>query len=286
MGIVVVDLQSIFSSKFEFLGAEIILLDILISIAIFAIGVILARVLRMTVLRYVGVHLPEETRRGVNRAVYWGIIILAGLAALSNQGVDFTGALLGAGIFGIIIGFATQSLVANLISGLFMQIDKPMKIGDPVEIVDSNVAGVVTEVTAFSTRLRMFDGTYARLPNEKIFTSQIRNFSKNIARRVEFQVSVGYREDVTQAIAVINKTLYDIPMVLNEPAPNVFVDTLAESGVNINVFAWVPWQHWFIMRQQLVEKVKKELDAVGVELPYPQRVVWFAETAKNPLRNT
>jgi small-conductance mechanosensitive channel len=286
MGIVVVDLTSIFSSKFEFLGAEIILLDILISIAIFAIGVILARVLRMTVLRYVGVHLPEETRRGVNRAVYWGIIILAGLAALSNQGVDFTGALLGAGIFGIIIGFATQSLVANLISGLFMQIDKPMKIGDPVEIVDSNVAGVVTEVTAFSTRLRMFDGTYARLPNEKIFTSQIRNFSKNIARRVEFQVSIGYREDVTQAIAVINKTLYDIPMVLNEPAPNVFVDTLAESGVNINVFAWVPWQHWFIMRQQLVEKVKKELDAVGVELPYPQRVVWFAETAKNPLKST
>ncbi len=280
-----VDLTSIFSSKFEFFGAEIILLDILISIAIFAIGVILARVLRMTVLRYVGVHLPEETRRGVNRAVYWGIIILAGLAALSNQGVDFTGALLGAGIFGIIIGFATQSLVANLVSGLFMQIDKPMKTGDPVEIVDSNVAGVVTELTAFSTRLRMFDGTYARLPNEKVFTSQIRNFSKNIARRVEFKVSIGYREDIAQAIAIINKTLYDIPMVLIEPAPNVFVDTLAESGVNINIFAWVPWQHWFLMRQQLVGQIKKQLDAVGVELPYPQRVIWFAEPAKNPLKN-
>ncbi len=281
-----VDLTSIFPSKFEFLGAEITPFDIIISIAIFAIGVILARVLRMTVLRYVSVHLPEGTRHAVNRLVYWGIIMLAGLAALSNYGVDFTGALLGTAVFGIIIGFATQSLVANLISGLFMQIDKPMKIGDPVEIVDTHVAGVVTEVTAFSTRLRMFDGTYARLPNEKVFTSQIRNFSKNIARRVEFQVSIGYKEDVTQAIAVINKTLYDIPMVLIEPAPNIFVDTLAESGVNINVFAWVPWQHWFLMRQQLVEKVKKELDAVGVELPYPQRVIWFAETAKNPLKNT
>ena len=285
MGTVVVDFTSIFPSKFEFLGAEITPLEILISIAIFAIGVILARVLRMTVLRYVGIHLPEETRRAVNRVVYWGIIVLAGLAALSNQGVDFTGALLGAGIFAIIIGFATQSLVANLISGLFMQIDKPMKIGDPVEIVDSNVAGVVTEVTAFSTRLRMFDGTYARLPNEKVFTSQIRNFSKNIARRVEFQVGIGYKEDVAQAIAIINKTLYELPMVLVEPAPNVFVDTLAESSVNINVFAWVPWQHWFLMRQQLVERVKKQLDTVGVELPYPQRVIWFAETAKNPLKN-
>lgn len=285
MGTVVVDFISIFPSKFEFLGAEITPLDILISIAIFAIGVILARVLRMTVLRYVGVHIPEETRRVVNRVVYWGIIILAGLAALSNQGVDFTGALLGAGIFGIIIGFATQSIVANLISGLFMQIDRPAKIGDPVEIVDMHVAGVITEVTPFSTRLRMFDGTYARLPNEKVFTSQIRNFSRNIARRVEFQVSIGYKEDIAQAIQIINKTLYDIPMVLIEPAPNVFVDTLAESGVNINIFAWVPWQHWFLMRQQLVERVKKQLDTVGVELPYPQRVIWFAETAKNPLKN-
>ena len=74
--------------------------------------------------------------------------------------------------------------------------------------------------------------------------------------------------------------------MLVEPEPNVFVDTLAESSVTINVWAWVPWQHWFLMRQQLVEQVKKELDAVGVELPYPQRVIWFAEQSKNPLKGS
>lgn len=281
-----VDLNSIFPSKFELLGAEIIPLEILISIAIFAIGVIIARVLRVTVLRYIGLHLPEETRQILNRVVYWSIIVLAGLAALSNQGVDFTGLLIAGGFFGIIIGFATQSLVANLISGIFMQLDRPMKIGDPIEVAGMDVAGIVTEITAFSTRLRRFDGTYVRIPNEKVFTSQIRNFSKNIARRLEFQVSIGYKEDMARAIEVIQKSLYKTPMVLVEPEPNVFVDTLAESGVNINVFAWVPWQHWFLMRQQLVEQVKKELDAVEVELPYPQRVIWFAEPSKNPLKSS
>ena len=202
-----VDLNSIFPSKFELLGAEIIPLEILISIVIFAIGVIIARVLRVTVLRYIGLHLPEETRQILNRVVYWSIIVLAGLAALSNQGVDFTGLLIAGGFFGIIIGFATQSLVANLISGIFMQLDRPMKIGDPIEVAGMDVAGIVTEITAFSTRLRRFDGTYVRIPNEKVFTSQIRNFSKNIARRLEFQVSIGYKEDMARAIEVIQKSL-------------------------------------------------------------------------------
>lgn len=280
-----VDIVSFFPSKFEFMGAEISPLTIIISIAIFAVGVVVARIVRMTVLRYVGVHLPEETKQIVNRAVYWGIIVMAGLAALSNQGVDFTGALLGAGIFGIIIGFATQSLVANLISGLFMQIDRPMKIGDPVEITDMDISGVITEVTALSTRLRKFDGTYVRLPNEKVFTSQIRNFSKNIARRVEFQVGISYKTDIAAATEVIRKSLYDTPMVLMEPEPNIFVDALAESSVNINIWAWVPWQHYFLMRMQLVEQVKKELDRVDIELPFPQRVIWFAEQSKNPLKS-
>jgi small-conductance mechanosensitive channel len=279
-----VDVISLFPSKFEFMGAEIVPFEIMVSIAIFAIGVVIARVVRMTVLRYVGVHLPEETKQIVNGIAYWGIIVMAGLAALSNQGVDFTGALVGAGIFGIIIGFATQSLVANLISGLFMQIDRPMKIGDPVEITDMDTAGVVTEVTALSTRLRKFDGTYVRLPNEKVFTSQIRNFSKNIARRVEFKVGIAYKDDITKAIEVIRKSLYDTPMVLIEPEPNIFVDELADSGVNVNVWAWVPWQHWFPMRMQLVEQVKKELDRAGIEIPFPQRMIWLADQSKNILK--
>jgi len=270
------------SSKVDLFGTQIEILTLLISIAIFAAGVLIARIVRITVLKYIGLHLPEETRQVVNRVVYYGIIGLAALAALSNQGVDFTGLLLAGGIFGIIIGFATQSLIGNLISGIFMQIDRPMKIGDPIEIPDMNVAGVVTEITAFSTRLRRFDGTYVRIPNEKVFTSQIRNFSKNIARRVEFQVGIAYKEDTVSAIEVIKKSLYDTPMVLVEPEPNIFVDSLGESSVNINVWAWVPWQHWFPMRMQLIEQIKRELDNAEIEIPFPQRVVWLAESSRKP----
>jgi len=170
------------------LGTEIDLLKLLISIAIFAVGVIIARIVRMTALRFIGKHLPTNTEIIVKRIVYWGIIGSAALAAISYMGVDFTGVLLAGGIFGIIIGFATQSAVANLISGLFLQLDKPVKVGDPIEVVDMNVAGVVVETTAFSTRLRRFDGVFIRIPNEKFFTAQLRNFYGHVA----YQMSVFY----------------------------------------------------------------------------------------------
>lgn len=94
-------------SAIDILGTEIELLKLLVSVAIFAVGVMIARIVQMTVLRFLGRHLPPTTEAILKRLVYWGIIGIAALAAISNMGVDFTGLLLAGGIFGIVIGFAT-----------------------------------------------------------------------------------------------------------------------------------------------------------------------------------
>ncbi len=159
----------------------------------------------MITTKYIGAKLPPDTRRTLGKTIYYVIIAIALLSALGVSGVDLSGIFLAGSIAGIVIGFAMQSLFSNLISGIFLQIDKPMKIGDPVLITGKlpDVAGVVVEITTLSSRLRMFDGTYVRLPNSDVFLSEIRNYSIAAARRAEISVGIAYKEDVAKVIGII-----------------------------------------------------------------------------------
>ncbi len=264
------------------LGTEVQVFAILITIIVLVVGLGLARFSRVMVSKY-GKSLPPETRKNLGSVIYYGIAAIAVFSALGTSGLDLSGVFLAGGIAGIVIGFATQSLVSNLISGIFLHLDKPMKIGDPVLVTGKlpEITGVVIEVTMLSTRFRMFDGVYVRMPNTDVFLSQIRNFSGAAARRVEFIVSISLREDAAEAIRVITKKLSELPLVLVEPEIQVYVENIGESGTNLTVRCWVPFSQWFPMRKELVEIVKKELDDNGIEIPFPQRVVHLpADSAK------
>lgn len=263
----------------DLFGTPVAPLTILLTIVVIVAGFAIARFARIVVTRYIGTKLPPDTRRTLGKTLYYSIIAIALLSALGISGIDLSGVFLAGGIAGIVIGFATQSLFSNLISGIFLQMDKPMKIGDPVLITGKlpDVAGVVVEITTLSSRLRMFDGTYVRLPNSDVFLSEIRNFSSAAARRVEISVKIAYRENAAKAIGLIRKSLKGTPLVLIEPAPDIYIDNIGDSSVNINVWCWVPFSVWFDMRKQLVEQVKMELDDNKIEIPFPQRVVYLAD---------
>lgn len=158
-----------------------------------------------------------------------------------------------------------------------MYFDKPLKIGDPVEV--AGYSGVVHDIRILSTRIRTWDGLLVRIPNEKLFNSDIKNLQKYPARRVDITVGIAYKEDAGgRAIEVIKKTLDEMPYVLAEPEPMVFVDNLGgDSSVNIAVKAWAPSEKWFDVRWEIVQKIKEALDREGIEIPFPQRVNWFAE---------
>ncbi|WP_415282871.1 mechanosensitive ion channel family protein [Candidatus Nitrososphaera sp. FF02] len=254
----------------------------LLTIIIIVAGFAIAHAVRLFTVKYFGNRLPPDTRKTVSRTFYYGIVAVALLSALGVSGLDLSGLFLAGGIAGIVIGFAMQSLFSNLISGIFLHFDKPMKIGDPVLITGKlpDVAGVVVEVTALSTRMRMFDGTYVRLPNSDVFLSEIRNYSGAVARRVEFAVGVSYDSDTQKVMQVIRQSLADTPLVLVEPAPDVYVDTLANSAVSINVWCWVPFSLWFDMRKQLVEQVMNALTKNGIEIPLPQHVVYLKKSTR------
>jgi small-conductance mechanosensitive channel len=258
------------------LGTEIEILRLIISIAIIAAGVVIARIVRLAVNLFLSKYLPQASIV-VSKAVFWIIIAIAGISAIGNLGVELTGVLLAGGIAGIIIGFAVQSTVANLFSGIFMQIDRAFKIGDSIEVAEMNVAGVVTDITAFSVILRRFDGVYVRIPNEKIFTSQVRNFTRNVARRVEVTVSIAYKESISKAIEVIRSVIDGNARILAVPEPMVMVWQLGNSGVEVSVWCWVPSREFFNVRTEILKSIKEALDSNGIEIPFQQITLWFGD---------
>ena len=219
--------------------------------------------------------LPEVQLKA--KLFYYSLLTIAFFVALNIAG--FTGKLTtiiaAAGITGIILGFSAQTVIANFISGIFMYFDKPLKIGDPVEV--AGYSGIVNDIRILSTRIRTWDGVLVRIPNEKVFNSEIKNLQKFPARRVDVLIGIAYKEDIDKAIKVIKETLEDMPYVLAEPEPAVYIHELGENSVNIYVKAWAPSEKWFDVRSTVLEKLKNALEREGIEIPFPQRVNWFAE---------
>ena len=210
------------------------------------------------------------------KVFYYIFLTVAFFLALSFAGVsaELSALLAAVGITGIVLGFAAQTVVSNFISGVFMYFDKPLQIGDQVKI--GELEGVVEDIRMLSTRIRAWDGTLIRIPNEKLFNSNIVNFMRYPVRRVDVDMGIAYSADADLAIEVIRKVLEEIPLVLVEPEPLVYVSELADSAVVIAIRAWAPSEKWFEVRKRIIHDVKKALDEAGIEIPFPQRVNWFA----------
>ena len=160
---------------------------------ILVIGVLIARIVSINVRRALSERLPANERELFTKLVYYGIVILAFLAALPQLSVDLSGLLVAGGIAGIVIGFASQSVISNLISGLFLMFERPIRIGDNINV--SDVTGSVEDIRVLSTVIKTFDGIYIRIPNEKVFTSNITNYVHNVARRFAYLISIRYQDD-------------------------------------------------------------------------------------------
>ncbi|MET1124496.1 MAG: mechanosensitive ion channel family protein [Archaeoglobaceae archaeon] len=253
---------------------DVTLGDVLFAALVIAVAALVGKAIAVNLRRTLADRISRDQLELLAKLVQYAIVVVAVVAVLPVLGVNLTGLLVAGGIAGIVLGFASQSVVANLVSGLFLLWEKPIKIGDQVNV--DGVMGFVEDVRIMSTIIRTYDGLYVRIPNEKIFTSNITNYVANVARRFEYIVSISYKDDAEKAVEVINRVIDEHPFALKIPEPQVFVDNLGDSGVNIVVRIWSPSTEWYPVKMELLWKIKKALEDAGIEIPFPQRVVWFA----------
>lgn len=215
---------------------------------------------------------PSLRRIIVGSFLKWVMIIFALIMTLNQLGVDVTAAIAGVGVAGIALGFAAKETLSNMLAGLSIFIDKLYVTGDWVEIVDHY--GQVKEITLRTTKIRTLDNIFVIIPNNEITTRPVTNFSEDGEVRVTANISIGYSESVEQVRQMLTEAVAKIEGVRKDPAPDVVVEKLGESSVDLLVRMWVddagsdP-----AYRFQLTEICKKVLDDANVEIPFPQRVV-------------
>lgn len=191
------------------------------------------------------------------------------LVVLIFQQLGFTlTPLLGAaGIVGIAVGFASQTSVSNVISGLFLIAEKPFIVNDVINVGD--VTGQVLSIDTLSIKIRTFDNRFVRIPNETIIKSQVTNITRFPIRRVDINVGVAYKEDIGRVRNILLDIVHQIPLCLEEPEPLVIFSGYGNSSIDMLLVAWVVKTDWLKVKNILMEEIKKRFDQEGIEIPFP-----------------
>ncbi|AFZ68442.1 small-conductance mechanosensitive channel [Deinococcus peraridilitoris DSM 19664] len=207
----------------------------------------------------------------VARAVW----IAVGLYLVFQQfGINLLPILGGLGIAGVALGFAAQDLLSNLISGITLLLDRPFTIGDWIRV--GSWEGQVQRLTLRTTRLRTRDNEYISIPNSKVAGNDVVNLSAGGPLRVRSSLGVSYRADLDRGREVIMQVLQKEELVLSDPAPRVAVVELGESSVQLDLIYWIAQDSIArrpLIQQRVLEATKRTLDAAGIEIPFPQRVL-------------
>lgn len=256
--------------------------DLIKFILILSFSVLLSRVLTIYLRRSLKDRVSKDVGEPILKLLYYSSLIIVFIAILPLIGLDPSGFLLAGGVAGIVLGFASQNIVGNLVAGCFLMFERPIKIGDQVEI--NGTAGYVTDIRIISTLIRTYDGLLVRLPNQQVFTTNITNIVGHPVRRFQYTIGIRYSDDANAAIWLIKGLIDEEPFALLSPAPSVFVNDLGESSVKIVTRIWAPVNEWFGMKTRLLWNIKKTLEENGIEIPFPQRVLHIkTDSEKKPL---
>ena len=217
-----------------------------------------------------------EAMGSLFKSIVTGLLVAVfGTMMLSEVGIDIAPIIASAGIVGIALGFGAQSLVKDFLSGVFMIMEDQFGVGDQVDLGEA--IGTVEAVTLRITRVRDVNGTVWYVPNGQIM--RVGNQSQNWARTV-LDISVAYSEDLARVRRVLGEVAHDLwedddfkGQVIEEPS--VWgVQDLAIDGVTVRVvLKTTPGEQWAVARE-MRQRIKARFDHEGIEMPFPQRVVW------------
>jgi small-conductance mechanosensitive channel len=237
---------------------------------IYIISIIVGRLVRAKH----SVHYGQLVRKLI---FYTGASVIL-ISMMLELGLDLTGLLATAGVLTLAIGFAAQTSLSNLISGLFLIGEKPFKIGDLIRV--EGTLGVVESIDLLSIKIRTLDNLFVRFPNETMIKSPVTTVTRYPIRRMDLDISVSYKEDIKQVLEILRELATSNSYALEEPEPLILFNSFGESALEFKFGLWFEKSNYLKLRNSILTEIKERFDKEGIEIPYPQLTINGAESAE------
>jgi len=218
-----------------------------------------------------------------SKTLSYGGTLMIGIMVLRELGFNLNALLGAAGIAGIAIGFAAQTSLSNLISGLFLILEKPFQLGDMIK-VDAQT-GLVHSMDLMAVYLRTFDNQLIRIPNEILIKTPVVNVTRFPIRRMDVDIGVAYKEDAARVMAILREVADRNPHCLDEPEPVVVFKGFGDSALEFMLGMWFAKADFLALKNSILPEIKARFDAEGIEIPFPHRSLYAGEaSAPFPIR--
>jgi small-conductance mechanosensitive channel len=199
-------------------------------------------------------------------------LVSAGIfLAISAAGFPLDSLTVILGAFGVGIGFGLQNIFNNLVSGLILLFERPIQIGDTIEV--GTMIGKVNSIGIRSSNIRSLDGAEIIVPNGNLVSNDVINWTlSDDRRRIEVIVGVSYNSDPKKVKEILLKIINEHEDIITDPAPNVFFLNFGESSLDFRMLFWTKeFDQWYRIKSEIMFKIFDELKAAGIEIPFPQR---------------
>jgi small-conductance mechanosensitive channel len=248
-----------------------------------AAGFLLARLLSLGLARLLKERADHHRLTLAQRGSFYLIFGLFIISALIELGFNFGVFLGAAGILTVALGFAAQTSMSNLISGLFLIGEHPFAIGDVITI--NGNTGVVLSIDLLSVKLRTFQNTFVRIPNEMIIKSPVTNLTKFPIRRIDLRVIVSVKEDIARVQKVLFEVAERNPLCLEEPNPLFIFQGYRDSAIEIQFSVWASSSEFLPLQNSIQIDIKAAFEREKIDIPFPHRVLFTtSETDPFPVQ--
>ncbi|MDR9381580.1 MAG: mechanosensitive ion channel family protein [Natronomonas sp.] len=245
----------------------------LVTFIVFAGAITVTRLTKRSIKYGAGrVAITPHQREVAHHAVQIAILVPTLAFVTTLWGIPVTNIFVGAGVLGIVLGFAARKTLSGILSGFVILFARPFEIGDWVTVADRE--GIVTDITVYNTQIRTFNEEHVQVPNDLITENEVVNYSKTNRLRLETVVGVDYETDVGDAARIAIGAMERIEEVAAQPPPDVIRQEFADSAIVLRLRYWITTpsiQERWRAQNAVVESVKRAFEAEGIKIPFPQR---------------
>jgi small-conductance mechanosensitive channel len=279
-------LQMILETRWQIGALTISVASIVNFILILTITFVVARLIRifLDIEVFPRIRLPRGIPGAISMVVRYTIIGLGFFLALSAMGIDLGKFGLLAGALGVGLGFGLQNVIANFVSGLILVFERPIQVGDKIEV--GNVLGLVKQIGVRSSTIRTFDGSEVIVPNADLISQQVTNWTLSDNRqRMKLPVKVAFDSDPEEVLELLVKIAREHPGVLNDPEPIATFNGFGDYFLDFTLYYWVS-TNILQTKTEVALQVYRAIQTIGIEKPRPEQKLYLKNLEEPPGKRT